>query len=99
MPQTAEAPSLVREDAPHPESYRPDLPLRSEQGDISDHPLYQEGKQEGFNEGFAEGSEERESEFENLTNRNAQLTADLATALRRVAQLEEAIQAASEDAA
>jgi hypothetical protein len=42
---------LIQEDAPHPLSYRPDLPLRSELDKPLDETSYDAGHQDGYEEG------------------------------------------------
>lgn len=46
----------VTADAPHPESYRPDLPLNNEPSDAY-RQGYDTGHREGYNEGVAEEDE------------------------------------------
>ena len=69
--------SRIQEDAPHPDSYRPDLPLRSEllEPDREERAdAYAEGYDTGFEDGEAKGrrleaARVRELEMENATLR------------------------------
>jgi flagellar biosynthesis/type III secretory pathway protein FliH len=52
----------IREDAPHPDSYRPDLPLRSEVEHWGVERGYDEGFEEGHSKGYDEGVESGHSD-------------------------------------
>jgi ATP-dependent exoDNAse (exonuclease V) beta subunit len=75
----------VKENAPHPDSYRPDLPLRSQ---VTEDP-YQLGYDEGYDAGHAVGEEEAES----LAEAEARgLRRELMDARDRIATLEGALE-------
>lgn len=52
--------SRIQPDAPHPDSYRPDLPLRSELN-TADTPELEAAREEGYDEGHDDGVEEGET--------------------------------------
>jgi flagellar biosynthesis/type III secretory pathway protein FliH len=90
-PHTIDTPALIiSEDAPHPQSYRPDLPLRSE---LAPSPLEEEreaeleeervsAREEGYDEGRFDGKEDARREsaarVRELETENAALRAQLA---------------------
>jgi flagellar biosynthesis/type III secretory pathway protein FliH len=80
----------VRPNAPHPESYRPDLPLRSELAPDPDEEeremeledekerAYERGFDSGRSEGLSGGRREQAARLRELETENANLTAQLA---------------------
>lgn len=78
--------TLIQPDAPHPDSYRPDLPLRSEL--FAENP-YQDGYDEGHAAGHADGEMEAEAEAEEEAR---ELRRELMEAKDRIATLEGALE-------
>lgn len=80
--------TIIQEDAPHPDSYRPDLPLRSEHGRklkaaeaLANE--FERGNLEGFEEGLEQGEKEAKKrylpEIAQANTRVAELTERLST--------------------
>lgn len=68
----------VTEDAPHPQSYRPDLPLRSDLFTVNEEveEAREEGREAGYSDGYVDGREYGR-EIESAAERA--LTAEVAT--------------------
>jgi hypothetical protein len=86
MPRTIDSPAIILpDDAPHPDSYRPDLPLRSELRRTVESPAYRRGYDEGYDAGLEDGRPTDRSRIEALERQlaefersNRELSAQLA---------------------
>jgi hypothetical protein len=74
-------PTIIQEDAPHPHSYRPDLPLRSELDGPHD--------QASYDKGYAAGMEDVDEEYRyDVSAELRRVKDELEKARDRIAQLE-----------
>jgi hypothetical protein len=73
----------IRADAPHPDSYRPDLPLLSElaEDDVENNAHYDRGYEDGVRDGKVEAEDEAADEIAVLSSKLA-TAEDEITALR-----------------
>ena len=75
---------LIQVDAPHPHSYRPDLPLRSElhPGEPNYNDGYSDGHEEGVDDGEEEARRDYAEELRTLEVENRRLREKLGVSVR-----------------